>query len=68
MKPTVEIFTNVNELQSLIMHIFVYFMRRAGMEDLSNTVRVRRLTLAGHIPRAAATIRQASKFGYAVGT
>ena len=51
MKPTVEIFTNVNELQSLIMHIFVYFMRRAGMEDLSNTVRVRRLTLAGHIPR-----------------
>jgi len=26
-------------------------MKRAGMEDLSNIVRVRRLTLAGHILR-----------------
>jgi len=35
------------------------------MEDLSNIVRVRRLTLAGH---TAATTRQTSKCGYAVGT
>ena len=32
-------------------HITNELMRRAGMEDLSNIVRVRRLTLAGHILR-----------------
>ena len=45
-------------------------MKRTGMEDLSNIVRVRIFTLAGHILWAA-IIRQPSKCGlcgYAMGT
>jgi len=36
------------------------------MKDLSNVVRIRRLTLAGHTLYTAATVTQASKCGYAV--